>query len=275
MRSSTTSTRSTISAENKGTYGHHPLTAWCDNTGESLALLLRPGNAGSNTVSDHITVLTEAIAQIPARYRRDLLITLDGAGATLELIRHISVLDAVPGHRVHYSVGFDLDHRGRAAIGRVPASAWEQVLDRDGAPRDPDDADEAGVVELTRRPARQADHPRHRDTMTDTDTARVRTACEALAATGADITFTAVAAKSGISRATCYRRRELRAIIDSYRSRHGGLLTLTGLADRVDNLTQALDAVAAKVRRQEEEIRAFRRRETPTSTRPEQNQTGD
>ena len=32
----------------KGTYGHHPLTAWCDNTGESLTVLLRPGNAGSN-----------------------------------------------------------------------------------------------------------------------------------------------------------------------------------------------------------------------------------
>ena len=27
----------------KGTYGHHPLCAWCDNTGEALALLLRPG----------------------------------------------------------------------------------------------------------------------------------------------------------------------------------------------------------------------------------------
>ena len=25
----------------KGTWGHHPLMAWCDNTGESLALLLR------------------------------------------------------------------------------------------------------------------------------------------------------------------------------------------------------------------------------------------
>ena len=36
----------------KGTYGHHPLTAWCDNTGESLAFLLRPGRAGSNTASD-------------------------------------------------------------------------------------------------------------------------------------------------------------------------------------------------------------------------------
>ena len=39
----------------KGTWGHHPLTAWCDNTGESLAVMLRPGNAGSNTAVDHIT----------------------------------------------------------------------------------------------------------------------------------------------------------------------------------------------------------------------------
>jgi hypothetical protein len=63
----------------KGTYGHHPLTAWCDNTGESLAFLLRPGRAGSNTASDHIRVLTEAIAQIPAPKRRNLLITVDGS----------------------------------------------------------------------------------------------------------------------------------------------------------------------------------------------------
>ena len=32
-------------------YGHHPLGGWCANTGECLAMLLRPGNAGSNTVS--------------------------------------------------------------------------------------------------------------------------------------------------------------------------------------------------------------------------------
>ena len=44
------------------------------------------------------------------------------------------------------------------------------------------------------------------------DAARVRAACEALAGAGADITFTAVAAEAGISRATCYRRRDLRAI---------------------------------------------------------------
>ena len=108
-----------------------------------------------------------------------------------------------------------------------------------------------------------------------TDAARVRAACEALAGAGTDITFTAAAAEAGISRATCYRRRDLRAIIDGYRSRHGELLTLTGLADRVDNLTQALDAVAAKVRRQEEEIRALKRRETTPTPRPTRKQTAN
>ena len=114
------------------------------------------------------------------------------------------------------------------------------------------------------------------DSATDPDDAgRVRAACQALIAAGADITFTAVAQATGISRATCYRRRDLRAIIDGHRSHHGELLTLTGLADRVDNLTQALDAVAAKVRRQEEEIRALKRRETTTPTPPARTQTAD
>jgi hypothetical protein len=130
----------------KGSYGHHPLTAWCDNTGESLAFLLRPGRAGSNTASDHITVLTEAIAQVPAGHRRDLLVTVDGAGATLDLINHITELNTAPGRRVHYSVGFDLDVRARTAITTVPAKMWEHVWDRHGDPRDLDDA---GVVELT------------------------------------------------------------------------------------------------------------------------------
>lgn len=37
----------------KKTFGHHPLTAWCANTAESPAMLLRPGNAGSNTRRSH------------------------------------------------------------------------------------------------------------------------------------------------------------------------------------------------------------------------------
>ena len=43
-------------APGKGTYGHHPLLATCDNTGELLVVKLREGNAGSNTGADHVTV---------------------------------------------------------------------------------------------------------------------------------------------------------------------------------------------------------------------------
>jgi uncharacterized protein DUF6262 len=118
-------------------------------------------------------------------------------------------------------------------------------------------------------------HPTSDSATNPNDADRVRAACQDLIAASADITFTAVAQATGISRATCYRRRDLRAIIDAHRSRHGELLTLTGLADRIDNLTQALDAVAAKVRRQEEEIRALKRRETTTPTPPARKQTVD
>jgi Transposase DDE domain group 1 len=47
-------------------YGFHPLRAFADHgaddTGESLATLIRAGNTGSNTAADHITVLAAAIA---------------------------------------------------------------------------------------------------------------------------------------------------------------------------------------------------------------------
>jgi hypothetical protein len=54
----------------KGTFGYHPMLAFCDNTGEFLAGVLRRGNAGANTAIDHITVLDAALAQVPeaARY---------------------------------------------------------------------------------------------------------------------------------------------------------------------------------------------------------------
>jgi hypothetical protein len=45
--------------------GYHPLLWLLDATGEALAGLLGPGNAGSNNTADHITVLDMALAQIP------------------------------------------------------------------------------------------------------------------------------------------------------------------------------------------------------------------
>jgi len=70
-------------------YGFLPLGAWLANIAESLAMLLRPGNAGSNTFTDHLAVLTAAIRQIPSRFRSRLLVRVDGAGASHELISHL------------------------------------------------------------------------------------------------------------------------------------------------------------------------------------------
>ena len=54
-------------------FGFHPLWAFLDHgpegTGEPLAMLLRRGNAGSNTAADHITVIRAALAQLPATGR--------------------------------------------------------------------------------------------------------------------------------------------------------------------------------------------------------------
>jgi Transposase DDE domain group 1 len=76
-------------------FGHHPLWAFVDHgpegTGEPLAVLLRPGNAGSNTAADHITVLREALRQLPShrpgtRPGRKILVRSDSAGGTHELL---------------------------------------------------------------------------------------------------------------------------------------------------------------------------------------------
>jgi Transposase DDE domain group 1 len=129
----------------KKTFGFHPLTAWCDNTGELLAVLLRPGNAGANTAADHLTVLKAAIAQIPPKHRRKILVTVDGAGSTHALVDLITTLDAEhPDLQIRYAVGFDLDERGRVAIGRTPERVWCPALDAEGEPRKG-----AHVAELT------------------------------------------------------------------------------------------------------------------------------
>ena len=45
------------------------MLAYCDDTRESLAGMLRRGSAGSNTVADHLTVLDAAItAARPGRW---------------------------------------------------------------------------------------------------------------------------------------------------------------------------------------------------------------
>ncbi len=50
----------------KGGFGFHPMFCFADATAETLAALLRPGNATANSSVDHLCVLDAAIAQLPA-----------------------------------------------------------------------------------------------------------------------------------------------------------------------------------------------------------------
>ena len=97
--------------------------------------------------------------------------------------------------------------------------------------------------------------------MTSPDrTARAEQACAELAAAGQPVTFTAVAARAGIGRATLYRDPALRALIDSHRHDAASAGTLTGLADDITALRTAIEAVAARVRHHEEQIRQLNRK---------------
>jgi hypothetical protein len=117
-------------------FGHHPLLAYCDNTGEPLAGMLRKGSAGSNTVADHLDVLAAAIAALPPGFRRRLMVTCDGAGASHGLIERLDALAGRPGHQLIYSVGWELGERERIAIGQVPQRAWQIAIDTRGEVRE-------------------------------------------------------------------------------------------------------------------------------------------
>ncbi len=136
-----------------GTYKHgfgfHPLTAWCSNIGDGLAVMLRPGNAGSFTASDHIAVLDAAFGQIPAPWRTDVLVTIDGAGASHHIVDHLTALNTAAAHgnrgrRVEYSIGWPVDERTLGGISELRQRDWGQALDADGV-ADPD----AQVADLT------------------------------------------------------------------------------------------------------------------------------
>jgi len=90
--------------------------------------------------------------------------------------------------------------------------------------------------------------------------ARVEQACCDILAAGQPVTTTEVAARSGIGRSTLYRHPALRALIEEHRQRHRDAFTLTGLAVQIDQLRTGIEALAAKVRRHEEQLRRISRR---------------
>jgi hypothetical protein len=120
-------------------YGFHPIGCWLAETGEALAAVLRPGNAGSNTAEDHFEVLGLALAQLPtADLDREILVRTDVGGAT-----HAFTADCHDAG-IRFSVGYPIDQQARDAILKVPEPQWIQAVDGDGW-----DRDGAWVCEIT------------------------------------------------------------------------------------------------------------------------------
>jgi hypothetical protein len=94
--------------------------------------MLRPGSAGSNTTADHLAVLDAAIAALPPKHRRRLMVTSDGAGASHGLIERLDQLASRPGHQLVYSVGWELGKREKAAITQ---GSGGRLADRGQSPR--------------------------------------------------------------------------------------------------------------------------------------------
>ena len=146
-------------AENFKGYGHHPLLAVCDNTGgEPLAWMLRRGSAGSNTAVDHLQLLDAAIAAIPPQFRRRLMVTCDGAGASHALVKRLDSLAARRGYELTYSVGWALSLRAsRGARGHIIGRIGHTVQDQSQALRKQHDTPRrAGRTARSRRRRRGA-----------------------------------------------------------------------------------------------------------------------
>lgn len=135
-------------------FGFHPMLCFADATGEALAARLRPGNAGANTVVDHLAVLDDAVAQLPAEVAaghrggdpadaagRAVVVRADSAGCTHGFVA------GCRDRNIGFAVVARSNKQVAAAISRTfteTESRWAPARRQDGELRDG-----AGVAELT------------------------------------------------------------------------------------------------------------------------------
>lgn len=121
-------------------FGFHPLLVFLDATGEALAGILRPGNAGSNTAADHVELLGMALAQLPVDPKQvEVVARADSAALTHDFV------DACRTASVGFSVGHDLTEPIRNACLCVPERRWRPAVTADGS----DEREGAEVAEIT------------------------------------------------------------------------------------------------------------------------------
>ena len=136
-------------------FGFHPLMAYLDATGEALAALFRPGNAGSGTAADHVTVFDDALAQLPVDpAAAEVIVRADSAGWSHGFVEHCATrhVNFVIGHRLSLDIA--------KALVDLPKRAWEPAISVDGA----EWRDGAEITEITH--VKHCRHPRPHDGVT-------------------------------------------------------------------------------------------------------------
>ena len=130
------------------------MTAWADHgaggSGEPLAIVLRAGNAGSNTAADHIEAARLALAQLPRHVRGRMLVRADSGGGTREFLNWLTARS----RPLHYSIGMTVTEDMQEAILKIPAESWTPAYDGGGQVRDGAwVADITGLLDLSSWPA--------------------------------------------------------------------------------------------------------------------------
>jgi hypothetical protein len=142
-----------------GGYGFHPLLCFADATGEALAGMLRSGNAAANDTADLLSVVDDAICQLPAGIaaghrpgdgedlvERRVVVRSDSAGGTKAFTHGLA----------RRNIGFGVVARSQTAVSAAIAAAnedpnrWQVAIDQGGDPVEPTDSGLAtSVCEVT------------------------------------------------------------------------------------------------------------------------------
>jgi Transposase DDE domain group 1 len=181
------SDKENVAGTYKRGYGFAPFIATADygtgnGSGEILAVVLRPGNAGANNAEDHIRVFHTATAQLPESFFTEtgalagekILVRSDSAGASRKFLWHLHSLGVQ--FTTSYTIPFKQGPHGRLDQRQ---KYWQPALDQPG-----NDRTDAWVINATdviplidyppgtTVPAHRV-HPGAQPTLLDTDGHRI------------------------------------------------------------------------------------------------------
>jgi hypothetical protein len=115
----------------KGSFGHMPPGAWVAHTRACVAMLPRPGNAPPNDVADHKTVLAAALRQMPLPPWSKVLVRIDGAAFSHDLLNHPQELTSTR-RRVRRVTGWAVSADDEQDIALIPETVWGAAVRQDG-----------------------------------------------------------------------------------------------------------------------------------------------